>query len=1097
MLRYLFTFLLSPFLLFTCVPALLLAQQNEGPGWLRYPTLSPDGSTIAFSYQGDIYTVAAEGGEARPLTIGEDYAFMPVYSPDGERLAFASDRYGNFDVFLMPARGGVAERLTYHSGGDYPYTFTPDGEHIVFGAHYQDAVESLIFPTGAQPELYRVAVDDATISQVFTVPAEEARFAGDYLYYHDQKGYENEWRKHHTSSIARDLWRYNTATGGYQQLTDHEAEDRHPVPSMDGQTVYFLSERDGDFNVYAMPAAGGEATRLTNFKRHPVRFLSRSDDDLLVFSWHGELYTLRPGDEARKVDVRIRYDGRQDQNEVKPLAGSFTEATLSPNGKEYAFVSRGEVFVSSVETGTTKRITNTSYQERSVSWHPEGRALIYAAEVDDSWDIMKTNIQRDEEPYFFASTLLEHEPVAADKEAEEFQPVVSPDGEKVAYLKDRTTVMVRDLESGKETMVLGPEHNYSYSDGDMYFAWSPDSRYLTADFGRPERVAFFRNVALLDITKENAPTNVTFGGYSDGGAKFSRDGSMLYYYSVREGNRAETGWFSGDGNTYALYLTREARDRAELSEEELALVKEMEEEKEEGEKGEKGAVDAGKKGKGKKGEEGEEDKDSLKVEPIKIEWEGLEDRKERLTEFTDAYADQLLSEDGETLFYLAETDGKYNLHQTKLREEESKQLAELGAERAGGMELSRDGKSIFLLADGNPVMVGVDDGKVEKLKSKGEMLLKPDEERAYIFDHAWRQMREKFYVEDMQGVDWAYYRDAYRPKLQYINNNYDFAELLSEMLGETNASHTGSGFRHSEPLGDKTAALGVMFSLDGEALRVREILRDGPLDKASVEVEPGYTLTAVNGEEVSHFGELHRALNRTEGDRVLLTFADAKGKDYTETVEPISTGAENELLYDRWVRRQRALVDSLSGGELGYVHVRAMNDASMRDVVDAALGRHIGDKALVVDIRFNGGGNLHDRLADFLDGEKYMDLIPHGQYIGSEPLNRWTKPSIVLVNESSYSDSHIFPVTYTIKDIGKTVGAPVPGTGTFVWWETQIDPTLYFGIPMGGWKVEEGYFLENTQFEPSIKVLPAPGKISQGQDQQTEAAVEELMKVAR
>ena len=1065
----------------TCVRA-----QTSPPEWMRYPTISPDGQMVAFAYQGDIFMVPTEGGQARPVTLGEDYAYMPVFSPDGEQLAFASDRYGNFDVFVMPARGGAARRLTYHSGGDYPYTFTPDGAGIIFGGRYQDAASNMLFPTGAQPELYRVAVADGTISQVFTVPAEEARYSADgtYLYYHDQKGYENEWRKHHTSAIARDLWRYNTSDGSFEQLTEHEAEDRHPVVAANGQTVYFLSERNGDFNVFSMPASGGPATQLTNFERHPVRFLSISDDGLLVFSWHGELYTLRPGQEPNKVDVQLNYDGRQAQDAVKPLAGEFTEATLSPNGKEYAFVFRGEVFVSSVETGTTKRITNTAQQERSVSWHPEGKVLYYASENDKSWDVMKTGIARDDEPYFFASTLLEEEPVV-ETEAEEFYPKVSPDGEKVAYLKDRTTIMVRNLKSGKETMVLGPEHNYSYSDGDMYFAWSPDSRYLTADFGRPERVAFFTNVALLDITKENEPINVTYGGYSDGGAQFSRDGSMLYYYSVREGNRAENGWFSGDGNTYALYLTREARDRAALSEEEFELVKELEEEEKEDE------------GEDEDDDKEKEDKDSLDVKPIKIEWKGFEDRKKRLTEFTDAYADQLLSEDGETLFYLAESDGKYNLHKIGLRDEETESLADLGADRAGGMELSKDGKSIFLLADGTPTLVTIADGKMKKLQSKGEMVLKADEERAYIFDHAWRQMREKFYVEDMQGVDWAFYRDAYRPKLKDINNNYDFAELLSEMLGETNASHTGSGFRHSEPLGDKTAALGVLFSLDGASLRVDEVLRDGPLDKADVNVEPGEVLTAVNGQAVSHLGQLHQALNRVEGQRVLLSFEDEKGKEHTETVEPISTGTENELLYDRWVRQQRALVDSLSGGELGYVHVRAMNDASMRDVVDAALGRHIGAKALVVDIRFNGGGNLHDRLADFLDGKKYMDLIPHGQYIGSEPLNRWTKPSIVLVNESSYSDSHIFPVAYTIKEIGKTVGMPVPGTGTFVWWETQIDPTLYFGIPMGGWKVEEGYFLENTQFEPTIKVALEPGEVSEGVDSQTAAAVAELLKQAR
>jgi Tol biopolymer transport system component/C-terminal processing protease CtpA/Prc len=1056
---------------------------------MRYPAISPDGQTLAFSYQGDIFTVPATGGEARPLTIGEDYAYRPVFSPDGKQLAFASDRNGNFDVFVMPATGGTATRLTYHSGGEEPYSFTPDGTAVVFGAVYQDAPENLLFPSGAQAELYRVAVDDGTISQLISVPAEEVRYAGDWLYYHDMKGYENEWRKHHTSSIARDLWRYDTRDGSYEQLTDHAAEDRNPVPGPDGNFVYFLSEREGDFNVFRMPAGGGEAEQLTDFEDHPVRFLSGSEDGTLAFGYHGELYTMKPGEQPKKVDVHLNYDGRQPRTQVRPLSGNATEATLSPNGKEYAYVVRGEIFVSSVETGTTKRITNTAHQERSLSWHPEGRALVYAAEVDGSWDILQTTIKDEDEPYFFASTLLETEPLVAT-DAEEFQPVVSPDGKKIAYLRDRTTIMVHDSASGQQTMVLGPEHNYSYSDGDMHFAWSPDSRYLAADFGRPERVAFFNNVALLDVTKTNAPVNVTYGGYSDQGARFSRDGDLIYYYSVREGNSNENGWPSGEGNTYAVYLTREARDKAELTKEELELWKEREE------GGAKAKAKAEDKAEGKEEAE-DEDKAEEEVEPIEIEWEGIEDRKDRLTTFTDGYADMLLSADGETLFYLTAADGKYDLHQITLRDDKTKQLAELGAKRAGGMELSEDGKSIFLLADGSPKLIGVDDGKVKSLKMKGEMLLKPAEERAYIFDHAWRQMRDKFYVEDMQGVDWAFYRDAYRPKLADINNNYDFAELLSEMLGETNASHTGSGYRHREPLGDQTATLGLLFSLDGEQLRVEEVLRDGPLDKAASQVAPGHVLTAVNGERVSHLGELHQALNRQSGDLTLLSFTKPDGTTYSESADPISTGAENQLLYERWIRRQRTLVDSLSGGKLGYVHVRSMNDASMRDVIDAALGRHIGADALVVDTRFNGGGNLHDRLSDFLNGRAYLDIIPHGQYIGSQPLNRWNKPSIVLVGESNYSDAHLFPVAYTIKGVGKTVGMPVPGTGTFVWWETQIDPTIYFGIPMGGWKTEEGWFLENTQFEPTIRVRNPPAEITGGKDAQTERAVEELLKAAR
>ncbi len=204
-------------------------------------------------------------------------------------------------------------------------------------------------------------------------------------------------------------------------------------------------------------------------------------------------------------------------------------------------------------------------------------------------------------------------------------------------------------------------------------------------------------------------------------------------------------------------------------------------------------------------------------------------------------------------------------------------------------------------------------------------------------------------------------------------------------------------------------------------------------------------------------------------------------------------GAENQLLYKRWVETRREETLKLSKGKLGYVHVRGMNDASMRTVFEEALGKHISADALIVDTRFNGGGNLHDMLSDFLVGEKYIDIIPHGQYIGYEPLNRWIKPSIVIMGESNYSDAHIFPVAYKFKGVGKTLGMPVPGTGTFVWWETQIDPTIYFGIPMGGWKPIGKPFLENSQMEPDIKVQNEPAIIAKGRDQQLEEAVKALL----
>jgi C-terminal processing protease CtpA/Prc len=226
----------------------------------------------------------------------------------------------------------------------------------------------------------------------------------------------------------------------------------------------------------------------------------------------------------------------------------------------------------------------------------------------------------------------------------------------------------------------------------------------------------------------------------------------------------------------------------------------------------------------------------------------------------------------------------------------------------------------------------------------------------------------------------------------------------------------------------------------------------------------------------------------------LSVYDPAANKRWDETVKPVSPGDENELLYKRWVRQRRAEVDRLSGGKIGYIHVRAMNDPSMRTVFDEALGLNIGKDAVIIDTRFNGGGGIHEQLSDFLSGKKYFDVIPHGQYIGSEPFDKWVKPSIVLVGESNYSDAHLFPLAYKLKNLGLLVGMPVPGTGTFVWWENQIDPTIRFGIPMGCWQTPDGKCGENNQTEPDILVRNDPDVMGGGRDQQIEAAVKELMK---
>lgn len=1062
--------LLLPFLL------AVTALAQEHPLWLRYPALSPDGKTVVFSYQGDLYRVSAAGGTATPLTVGGSYSFQPVWSHDGRWIAFASDRSGNFDVYAMPSEGGEARRLTYHSAPDLPFAFTPDDQEILFTSSREHAAASRQFPGRLFPETYLVSRTSGRTRLLSDLPLESAAYdpSGTRILFQDVKGYEDKYRKHHMSAIARDIWSFQPAAGAFAKLTSFQGEDRNPVFGASTDTYFYLSEQEGSFNVFRGSLSHpGPGTALTHFTKHPVRFLTAAKDDTLCYSYDGEIWIQAPGAQPRKLDVAVRVDGRAAQEKVLPVNGAMTEMEVSPNGKEIAFVVRGEIFVTSADGKVTRRITNTPGQERSVSFSPDGRTLLYAAERGGSWDLYTRRIVRPDEPYFYASTQLEEKAILATS-AEEFQPLFSPDGTEVAYLEERTALKVLNLASGKTRTLLPARKNYSYSDGDQSFAWSPDGKWLT--FAMNTGLGWVQDIALVAADGRGPIHNLSHSGFEDGQPRFSADGTMIYWLSGRDGSRA----LSQQGVTedvYGLFLTQKAWDRYQLSKEDFALLKEREDKE---------------KAKDKEKENGAKEKP--KVEPVAIEWDGLDDRKARLSPHTAELAGVQVGKSLDKMFYLAKFDKGYDLWSVDLRTHETKLVVKLGFKR-GGLEATADGKALFVLADGKLLKVDAESGKREDLPVATEMVLHPAEERAYIFDHAWRQVEKKFYVTDLHGVDWAFYRDAYRRFLPYIQNNYDFQELLSEMLGELNASHTGGRYNPPQVNTDATASLGLFLEPSARGLKVSEVLKGGPLDKAASKVRPGHVLTAIDGMAIASLEDLGRLLNRRVGQPTLLSFLDpASAAAWDEPAKPINLMQESELLYRRWVDRNRAETERLSKGRLGYVHVRAMNDPSMRIVVDEVLGRDLDKEALVVDTRYNGGGNIHEQLSDFLSGRKYFDVIPRGQAYGHEPLLKWIKPSIVLMSEGNYSDAHLFPVAYKLKGLGRTVGMPVPGTGTFVWWEAQIDPTLVFGIPQGGWRTPDGKFCENNQLEPDLPVANEPALLAGGRDQQLEAAVASLLK---
>ncbi len=1062
-----------------------LAASAITPLWLRDAQIAPDGSAIAFAYKGDLWKVAAAGGEAVRLTATDAYEQKPVWSPDSKTIAFAGNLFGSNDVYTIPAGGGVPVRLTVNSASEIPVGWTPDGRNVLFSAAIQDPATSAMFPSGRMTELYSVPAKGGAMTQVLGTPALDISYLPDgKMLYMDVKGFEDEWRKHHTSSDTRDIWLYDPATGRHTNLTNRQGEDRNPVAG--GKEFYFLSERDsGSMNVYKAPVANpSKPTAVTNFKTHPVRFLSRAANGTLCYTYDGEIYTQAPGGKPSKVAISLT--DSELATPVRLSGPSVSYLSASPDGKEIAFISRGEVFVTSTDYKTTKQITNTAAAESDVTWGKDSRTLYYVSERDGNYNIYKATIERDDDPNFANATLIKEEKVFGTDSHERTSPQLSPDGKKMAFVLDRNKLVVMDMDS-KKVKELTDARTNPQRRGHLYFTWSPDSKWIALE------AITRKHEPYSDIVLVNADNgemiNITNSGYFDESPRWAYDGNAIIFASERYGMRNHASWGSMS-DVMITFLNQEAYDKYLMSKEDAELAAEKEKkDKEKAKKDEK----KDDKSDGKKDTGKDEKKDETK--DIVIEPDGLDKRTVRLTPFSSELYDAFITSDGKTLYFITSANDGKTLWKHDMREGKTSTAKTLSS-GLRGFEVTPDGKNVFIVGSQIHKFTPASD-KLTPVTYSNSMKIDPIAEREFMFDNMVREERQRFYDVNMHGVDWTSLSKHYRRFLPHINNNTDLAEMMSELLGELNVSHTGSRARAAGgSYAERTASLGLLydFTYTGSGLKVAEVVAGGPLDNARSAICPGVIIDRINGQEISREQDYTTLLTDLSGKKTLISYHNpgtgAKGE---EVVRPISSGAMGDLLYRRWVKSRADEVDRLSNGRLGYVHIESMDDDSFRKAYSELLGKYNDREGVVVDIRWNGGGRLHEDIEVLLSGKKYLTQVIRGVESCDMPSRRWNKPSIMVMCEACYSNAHGTPWVYRNRGIGKLVGMPVPGTMTSVNWQTMQDPSIYFGIPVIGYRTAEGTYLENSELEPDVKVANDPAAIVKGEDAQLRVAVETLL----
>jgi tricorn protease len=1040
------------------IPDALAANLIHG---MRFPALSPDGKYLLFSYQGDIWKVSATGGAAIRLTVNDAYESRCRFSPDSAQIAFSSSRFGNSDIFVMPAEGSnVPTRITFSSEYELLENWYPDGKNLMITApgpmnRYNMFRQDL---TGGM----KVPLFEDTGNHVFPCITPDSKK----VYYLRSIAGMDQWRTGYKGSADNDIWCYDIETGKHELIYEDNRNQEYMRSGHDGTYLLFVDFTEpGIANLARLDLKTKEIKYLTNYKDDTVRRFDVDKNGNIVFQYMNDLWRLEPGKSPTMLAIYASAEDKTSDEELRVLQAGIEYAAVSPDNKLVSVGLQGDVYAYRIDGEVDNKgvaITDTS---ESLDTEPvftkDGKSLYYLANEGWGNSLKKTDLAS-----------MKKETIIDTDFIHNVQRIPSTD--LLSFVRGHKDIVVYDPATKKMETIS--EHQCYMGTYSFPITWTPDGKYaaITDNYG------WYSEIYLVDRTNKQE-WNISKHISSDSNPVFSPDGRFFAFNSYKDGESiVKMIELDPKANVKKTVLIEE-----EKKDEETTAVTPSEEKPKE----EEAAKDE---------EQPKEEEKKEEVKETKINFDRIDERA-KVVSFTSGYNYPLgFTFDGEWLFYANITfAGEWEQASTSLWKIPTDPKSKEGPQNLGQ---APDG-----LLYSNDAIYAIMNGKVYNFSPAG-----PGEELPFVVQRhvdnkkeaklayllVGQILKESFYDEKMHGVDWDKARKKYLTMLDDARTPEDISDLMNRLNGDLNASHLGAWGQQSvsgQP--DSTASLGIEWDPfhTGKGLKVKRIYKDGPADKPDIEVKPGDIVIKIDGKDVGMDKDPAPLLNQKIDEVVTLTIDDSfKGREVM--IKAADGKSEMSGVYQAWVDDNRKKVDELSGGKLGYLHISQMDDYALQKFEKEFYNLTMEKKGIVIDVRYNPGGRIHEELIDILDRRMFgyssfrdsKDMIP-------QPFTYSRTPTVVLINEACTSDSEIFPYAYKQLNLGKLIGMETYGAVIGTTW-VSLPGGYGMGLPSEGWFRTNLHNLENEGVKPDIEVPFPPDAYGKNQDPQIERAVQELLK---